>query len=181
MPPGDEGRTKIGVEMDNGNTESMLRIQEVLNVTGLSRSALYRLVERGEFPMGRKKGGWVVWAGPAVEAWVASQDPASGERAALDRRVDQAYQDGFQEASLESSRENGAFFSVMEKVGDRLRFLSDALDCVSNGPPRTTEWWEGYTRAAARELRELCKAMPSLCSGVAEFQPVDLHQQGSDG
>lgn len=49
----------------------ILRIQEVIKKTGLSRSNLYDMVRKGEFPaplkLGERASGWLV---SEVEAWI---------------------------------------------------------------------------------------------------------------
>jgi prophage regulatory protein len=67
----------------------MLRIATVCEVTGLSRTQLYRLVKTGKFPSSVQLGAnSVAWASDAVDAWVADKiaatrcpTPAFGVRA----------------------------------------------------------------------------------------------------
>lgn len=51
----------------------LLRQPEVLTLTGLSRSTIWRLCERGAFPKPRKLPGVraIAWPAPEVEAWLA--------------------------------------------------------------------------------------------------------------
>lgn len=53
----------------------LMRLRDVLAQTGLSRSSLYRLVDRGIFPRPVKIAGTrlVAWSAAAVSDWVASQ------------------------------------------------------------------------------------------------------------
>ncbi|MCD8512877.1 MAG: AlpA family transcriptional regulator [Nitrincola sp.] len=48
-----------------------LRLPEVVNATGLSRSSLYRLIEDGTFPSSIRIGGRsVAWCDEEVNAWI---------------------------------------------------------------------------------------------------------------
>ena len=48
-----------------------LRLPEVISVTGLSRSALYRLIAEGTFPPSIRIGGRsVAWCDEEVNAWI---------------------------------------------------------------------------------------------------------------
>ena len=58
--------------------EKFLRRPEVESITGLSRSAIYACMERGEFPRPRRIGRHAVaWRESDIEAWVMSRQ-ASG-------------------------------------------------------------------------------------------------------
>ena len=52
----------------------ILRIQDVINVTGLSRTTLWRLERRGDFPsrlrLGQNSCGWVA---QEIQDWIASR------------------------------------------------------------------------------------------------------------
>lgn len=51
--------------------EVLLRLPEVLEVTGLSRTQLYGLVDRRDFPRPIKLSGrTIAWPGSAVDGWV---------------------------------------------------------------------------------------------------------------
>jgi prophage regulatory protein len=54
---------------------ALLRLEAVLARTGLSRSAIYRLLTAGEFPQGILVAGTSVkaWPSTVVAAWVARQ------------------------------------------------------------------------------------------------------------
>lgn len=61
----------------------LIRLQEVIARTGLSRSAVYDLAQRGEFPPQIKlsKGGRAVaWSASEVAAWVESRIAARDSR-----------------------------------------------------------------------------------------------------
>lgn len=53
------------------NTKRLIRLNEVINVTSLSRSAIYRMMEAGEFPksvsIGKRA---VAWEENAVCQWI---------------------------------------------------------------------------------------------------------------
>lgn len=65
------------------NPDQILRIDAVLEMTGLSRSALYRLQADGRFPRGHHLAGTkaVGFSRSAVAAWIADQLNPDAERA----------------------------------------------------------------------------------------------------
>ena len=66
--------------------ERLLRRPEVQEITGLSRSAIYAGMERGDFPRPRRIGRQsVAWRESEIDAWVTSREAASGAPRA-DRR-----------------------------------------------------------------------------------------------
>ena len=60
------------------HVDRILRLPEVVEVTGLSRSSIYRLIGIDEFPRQRRLGprssGWRM---SDVEQWLASREPAT--------------------------------------------------------------------------------------------------------
>ncbi|MFL0797262.1 MAG: AlpA family transcriptional regulator [Cellvibrionaceae bacterium] len=61
----------------------MLRLQEVISTTGLSRSSIYRLIESDEFPKSVQLGGRsVAWVDEEINDWllerIAQRDAVSG-------------------------------------------------------------------------------------------------------
>ena len=63
--------------------DHMLRREEVQKRTGLSRSAIYRLMREGDFPLPRRLGQRAVrWRESDLEAWLASRPLATGRKAA---------------------------------------------------------------------------------------------------
>lgn len=53
---------------------TLLKLPEVLSATRLSRSRLYDLVEKGEFPRPVKIGlRAVAWVGAEVQAWIEAR------------------------------------------------------------------------------------------------------------
>ena len=57
-------------------TPTLLRRPEVSRRTGLSRSALYRLVQTGQFPHPRQIGARAVaWSEAEVSDWIESRTP----------------------------------------------------------------------------------------------------------
>ncbi len=63
--------------------DRMLRREEVQDRTGLSRSAIYRLMREGQFPLPRRLGQRAVrWRESDLEAWLASRPLATGRKAA---------------------------------------------------------------------------------------------------
>ena len=64
-------------------TDRMLRRDEVQERTGLSCSAIYRLMREGDFPLPRRVGQRAVrWRESDLEAWLASRPLATGRKAA---------------------------------------------------------------------------------------------------
>ncbi len=63
--------------------DRMLRREEVQQRTALSRSAIYRLMREGDFPLPRRVGQRAVrWRESELEAWLASRPLATGQKAA---------------------------------------------------------------------------------------------------
>ena len=56
----------------------LLRLRKVLELTGLGRSTLYRMMAERTFPLPVKLGRRAVaWKSPAVEEWTLSRPPVS--------------------------------------------------------------------------------------------------------
>lgn len=56
----------------------LLRLREVMRVTGLTRSKVYRLEAAGEFPKRRRlTGTCVAWRSDEVQAWIESRPLAN--------------------------------------------------------------------------------------------------------
>ncbi|ENC2564363.1 TPA: AlpA family transcriptional regulator [Escherichia albertii] len=59
------------------NNDRILRIKEVLHLTGISKSTLHRLIAKGRFPSSRKltgEGGRAVgWLESEINAWISSR------------------------------------------------------------------------------------------------------------
>ncbi len=67
--------------MEAGNR--LMKMSEVLAETGLGRSTIYAMMNRGEFPRPLKIGGKVIrWPASEIEAWLAALPRAAGEAAA---------------------------------------------------------------------------------------------------
>ena len=61
-------------------TTRLLTRQEIEDITGLTRSTIYRLMRRGAFPEPRRIGLRAVrWPESEIEAWLADRPRASGE------------------------------------------------------------------------------------------------------
>ena len=57
--------------------DRLLRIGDVMEVTGMSRSALYQMVKDGRFPPSLQVGPRAVaWRLSDVESWIAALEPA---------------------------------------------------------------------------------------------------------
>ncbi|QLC21221.1 AlpA family phage regulatory protein [Parasphingopyxis sp. CP4] len=61
-----------------GHTETprLMRIGDVCQHTGLSRTTIYRLMDSGQFPQRRQltpNGGTVVWLGNEIEDWLVER------------------------------------------------------------------------------------------------------------
>ena len=55
-----------------GYPDRIIRLPEVLYLTGISRSTLYDKMKKRTFPQSRSLGGWIVgWSMAEVMAWVA--------------------------------------------------------------------------------------------------------------
>lgn len=51
--------------------DRIIRLPEVLRITGLSRTSLYRLKKKGQFPSSIKLGDWMVgWWESEVYTWL---------------------------------------------------------------------------------------------------------------
>ena len=60
--------------------ERLFRIGEVLEITGLSKSVLYEMVNRGDFPRPLRIGlRAVAWRQEDIQQWLDSLPPATGE------------------------------------------------------------------------------------------------------
>lgn len=53
----------------------LLRFPEVIHLTGVSRSSIYRLIEQGDFPkpVSIRNARIRVWSAEAVTAWISAQ------------------------------------------------------------------------------------------------------------
>jgi prophage regulatory protein len=68
---------------DDLAADSFLRLPEVRQCTGLSRSTLYRLIQSGDFPSPRSLGARAVgWKLSAVKDWCANRPDAREQHAA---------------------------------------------------------------------------------------------------
>lgn len=57
--------------MNNGITDRFLRLNKVLEITGLTRSTLYRKIDQGTFPRQvRISSRCTAWRESAVEEWL---------------------------------------------------------------------------------------------------------------
>ena len=62
----------------SSNTHRILRLQEVLTITGLSRSSVYRMVDARTFPGAVQIGPRAVgWREEDIQAWLESRTNAS--------------------------------------------------------------------------------------------------------
>lgn len=56
------------------SSEKILKLKEVVDIVGLSRSSVYTLIQRGEFPrpikMSMRSSGWLR---SEIETWIASR------------------------------------------------------------------------------------------------------------
>jgi prophage regulatory protein len=54
----------------------LLRVREVVKITGLSRMTIYRLEKEGEFPSRRRLGkNSIAWIDHEVSTWIAQRPP----------------------------------------------------------------------------------------------------------
>lgn len=67
----------------NDAMDGIARLEEVERLSGMSRSSIYRLESRGQFPSRVKLGERAVgWSRESVRAWCQSRPSARSERAA---------------------------------------------------------------------------------------------------
>jgi prophage regulatory protein len=67
--------------------ETLLRLRDVESRTGLRRSHLYGLAQRGEFPKPLKLGNRAsAWVAGEVDAWINARIRASGRSIALENK-----------------------------------------------------------------------------------------------
>ncbi len=60
--------------------DRLLRRRQVEDITGLSRSSIYRLMRNGEFPLPIKVGPAAVrWKASDISAWLEARPLATGE------------------------------------------------------------------------------------------------------
>jgi prophage regulatory protein len=58
----------------DATTPRLLRVRDVCELTGLSRSGLYRLVAEGRFPRQRRISHKIArWSAAEVAAWISAQ------------------------------------------------------------------------------------------------------------
>ena len=70
---------KFDVRKERLMTDRMLHIEEVMEMTGLSRATIYRKMRKGQFPKPLKLGDRAVrWRQSEIEAWLASLPRATG-------------------------------------------------------------------------------------------------------
>jgi prophage regulatory protein len=63
-------------------SEVLLRLDAVMDRTGLKRSKLYGMIGEGTFPQPMKIDGCAVWPSSAVDQWIADRIAAWRDRAA---------------------------------------------------------------------------------------------------
>ena len=60
--------------------DRMLRREEVETICGLTRSTIYRLMRKNQFPIGFKVGPRATrWSAKEIESWLATRPRATGE------------------------------------------------------------------------------------------------------
>ena len=60
-------------------TDKILRCREVQHAIGLSRSTIYRMVERGDFPPPQKLGLRAIgWRESAISDWIGNPNQSEG-------------------------------------------------------------------------------------------------------
>lgn len=62
--------------------ETLLRLQAVMDRTGIKRSKIYNLIRDGGFPEPIKIDGCAVWPSSAIDQWIANRVAAWREKAA---------------------------------------------------------------------------------------------------
>lgn len=67
----------------NEPPDRLLKLAQVLEIVGLGRSMVYRLIRAGEFPSPHKPGGFASrWSEAEIRAWRSKVDDERRERAA---------------------------------------------------------------------------------------------------
>ena len=67
--------------MVNESPDRLLRLAEVLTITALGRSSVYRKMRDGSFPEPLKIGARAVrWRESDIEAWLAARPRSTGDR-----------------------------------------------------------------------------------------------------
>ena len=64
----------VGGLSENSREDCFLRISDVLAKMNFSRSTLYRMIAKGEFPQQIKLGGLSVWSSNAVNDWMTTKN-----------------------------------------------------------------------------------------------------------
>jgi len=85
----------MAIEIEDG--DRVLRLPEILALTGLSRASIYNLIGAGTFPVPLKLGPQAVgWLQSEVRGWLATRErsvsgpggrPLKGQRAPVERRL----------------------------------------------------------------------------------------------
>lgn len=69
--------TGVSSPMDISLKMSLLKLQQIIQITGLSRATIYRLRKLGEFPQPRKLAPQrVAWLAEDLQDWIESRDIA---------------------------------------------------------------------------------------------------------
>lgn len=59
------------------NLQPLLRLPAVIQMTGLARSTIYRLIAEGEFPRSRRiSSRLVAWSTADIAQWIDSREPS---------------------------------------------------------------------------------------------------------
>ena len=143
--------------MSKEEEKKLLTSEEVLSRTGLSRSALYRRLDRKAFPAPLKVRSGdhrrVMWNASEVAAWIACGGAIECQCGAA--------------APRESS---SRLEPRMGDLSQRLLLLANALRYAADGHARTDPWWRAYVSSAGKEIADIASAMPGGCAGLIEFQ-----------
>jgi prophage regulatory protein len=66
----------------------LLRLPDVMRLTGLSRTTLYRLIDKGQFPRQINISvRAVAWRASEVEAWIHSRSPGQAENSESEQQA----------------------------------------------------------------------------------------------
>lgn len=66
--------TAIEQSVSVANQDRLLRLSQVMEIAGIGRTMVYRLIRRGEFPQPYKPGGYASrWSQAEVTAWFEGQ------------------------------------------------------------------------------------------------------------
>ena len=61
--------------------DELLTLKDVIQITKMSKSTIYKKIQLGEFPQNRSFGSIVRWSNNEVQRWIRGDSPAIQEQA----------------------------------------------------------------------------------------------------